>query len=80
MVSPSARRDDTETVRYDVIDYDTVLKELLERYVSANGHQQRMLYDHDIATPDSAIRDHELVRTPGRPIELPAAIYITLIM
>ena len=76
MVSPSARRDDTETVRYDVIDYDTVLKELLERYVSADRHQQRMLYDHAIATPDSSIRDHELIRTRGRPTDLPAAIYL----
>ena len=67
LVQPSTRKADTKTVRYDVVDFDTVLKGLLERYVNGDRHQHRMLFDHAIAAPDSAIRDPVLVRTHGRP-------------
>ena len=80
MVQPSIQRSDTETVRYDVVDYDTVLKGLLEMYVNADRHQQRMLYGHAIAVLDSAIRDPVLVRTRGGHQVLGVAIYLTLSM
>ena len=66
LVQPSTRKADTETVRYDAVNYDTVLKVLLERYVNADRHQQRILYDNSIAAPDSAERDPVLVTTRGR--------------
>ena len=44
-----------------------MLKGPFERYVNADRHQQRMLYDHARAAPDFAIRDPVLVRTRGHP-------------
>ena len=67
LAKPSTRPADTETVRYDVVDYGSVLKGLLERYVNTERHHQRMLYDHAISAPDSAIHEPLLVRTRGRP-------------
>ena len=52
------------------------VKGLRERYANA---QQRMIRFHDIAAPDTAIRDHVLLKTRGGAQQaLTAPIYLTL--
>ena len=70
-------RVDTESVIYDFVDYDAVLRGLRDKYAITDRYKQGMLYDHAIADPDASICDPVLARTHGRPTGTTPSIHLT---